>query len=179
MHKPNKVKKVFFAAVCAALLSACTIEHDFKPDSNTEYTPITLKISIIDGDGNDLLDTTSERFSGKQVTVKFKGSQYKINYPYDSIIARDYKQVPIKKSQESGKYCITFDNVDGAKNYDDDFLVIWKLKHPEANLPVTQIDYIHLKHIFIKGTPYTKWLFNLQETGLDTTAVEFSLTKNF
>ena len=93
MLKPNKVKKVFFAAVCAAVLSACTIEHDFKPDSNTEYTPITLRIAVQDQEGNDLLDTTSEYYSGKQVTIKNKGTQYKINIPYDPAIAEKYQRV--------------------------------------------------------------------------------------
>lgn len=176
MLKPNKVKKVFLAALCAALLSACTIEHDFKPDSNAEYDPITLRISIIDQEGNDLLDTTSEYYSGQQVTIKFKGSQYKVNFPNNSV-TEEYKEVPIKKSPDSGNYCITFDNIDGAKNYDDDFTFIWKLKKPSPNEPVNQIEFIHLKHIFIQGTPYTKWLFNLQETDIETNTAEFIITK--
>ena len=173
----NKINKVFYAAVCAALLSACTIEHDFKPDSSKEYDPLSFKIFIQNESGNDLLDTTSQNYSGQQVTIKFKGSQYKINIPFDAAVAHNYQQITLKKSADNGKFYIAFDNIDGAKNYDDDIMVIWKLKNAEQKQAANQIDIIHLKHIFYQDTPRTQWLFNGKETEYDSNSAEFIITK--
>ena len=58
MRKTGIIKRLFLlAAISAAVLSACTVKNEVKPDSSVEWDSISMKIYITDTNDYDLLDT--------------------------------------------------------------------------------------------------------------------------
>ena len=178
MRKQNIFKYLLIAVVAlSAAMSACTVKNEAKPDSSVQWDPLSMKIFIKDTNSFDLLDTTSENYAGDQLTVKFKNKQYKINYPKSSDFA--YEELLLVKSTDSARYCVHFNEIDGSQNYDDDFLVTWKVKTKGEGQPSATQTIIHMRHILFKDQSKTNWLVDGKETGMNGTSVAFEILMTF
>lgn len=173
----HKYKFLIYCAVLAAFFAACTVESEVKPDSSKEWDSISFRVFITDTNNYDLLDTTSKNYAGGQVTIIHGGKKYKINFPKDSTKKFKYEPLIVEKAADSAKFCINFGKLNGAKNYDDDFIISWKLKKAVANQPATSEDIVHLRHVIYFDQSSTQWLFNGKQTEFDSTTASFQIKK--
>ena len=180
MRKTGIIKRLFLlAAISAAVLSACTVKNEVKPDSSVEWDSISMKIYITDTNDYDLLDTSQTYYAGSQVTILYHGKKYRINYPppEDSTKKFKYEELLLEKCEDSARYCINFGKFDGSKSYDENITVSWRLKKAPANTSKTVEDVIHLRHIVYKDKAQTRWSFNGIELENDSTFAAFRIKK--
>ena len=180
MRKKNIPQYLLVAAVLlSAAMSACTVKNEVKPDSSVQWDPISLKIYIKDTNNFDLLDTTPENYAGDQLTIKFKNKQYKINYPKIAKDEFNYEELQVEKTADSSLFCAKVANLDGSVNYDDDFLVLWKVKKPEKGQPSSTQNIIHLRHTIYKNQSKTSWLIDDKNTGIESYTAAFEILVTF
>ncbi|MDD6003043.1 MAG: hypothetical protein PUC50_12720 [Bacteroidales bacterium] len=172
-----KFKYLIYCAVITAFFAACTVESEVKPDSSKEWDSISFRIFITDTNKYDLLDTTSKNYAGGQVTIIHGSKKYKIDFPKDTTKKFNYEPLKVEKAADSAKFCINFGKLNGAKNYDDDFIISWKLKKPVANQPATAEDIVHLRHIIFGDQSSTQWLFNGNPAEIDSTSASFQIKR--
>ncbi|MBR4440956.1 MAG: hypothetical protein IKS00_05340 [Bacteroidales bacterium] len=180
MHKTDSTyRTLIFAVISAAILSACVVKNEVKPDSSVEWDSISMKIYFTDTNGYDLLDTSQTFYAGSQITILHHGKKYKINYPppEDSTKKFKYEELLLEQCEDSARYCINFGKFDGSKSYDEDIIISWRLKKATANMPKNVQDIIHLRHIVYKDKAQTRWSFNGVELDNDSTFAAFCIKK--
>ncbi|MBQ0024690.1 MAG: hypothetical protein KBT00_03060 [Bacteroidales bacterium] len=109
------MKRSLILIILAVLLCAgCAKEVD--------WYPVTVSFYIVDSEGNDLLDPASESFIGDDISLSYKGNEYVYSIPTKTYLPVFYGLI-IEKDNLVGKYCARFGELDGADNYDDDFII--------------------------------------------------------
>ena len=119
----KKFAKVLFLAVLTLTVTGCF-------GRIVDWNPVELEICIQDRNGNDLLDPSSQKFIGEDISLTYKEEEYRYSKPTKYYMPDFYGLKIINSYRDSNKYCIRFGELDGAKGYDEDFL----LKLPDGTV---------------------------------------------
>ncbi len=103
-----------------------------------DYIPVTLYVRVMDASRNDLLDPHSEHFLGTDISVEYRG---KIEHLKPLKLTKEFPGVysGLELIEKDGVYMLSFGELDGGNEYDDDFIIKW---------PDGSFDTIHYKRRF-------------------------------
>lgn len=87
-----------------------------------DWVPVEVNFCIQDSDGNDLLDLESELFIGDQISLTHNGDEYRYT-PDTKTYLPIFSGLKIYKDRYVQRYVASFGDLDGAYDYDDDFIV--------------------------------------------------------
>lgn len=109
----KKIYKAVLAAFIALTLAGCAREVD--------YYPVILTISIVDGDGHDLLDSASEDFVGDEISLEYRNRIYVLSQPESRACMPMFSGLGLVC--KDGIWMLSFGELDGESDYDDDFIL--------------------------------------------------------
>lgn len=149
------MKKVFFAAFAAlSMMFASCNDDNGGDDLIIDWSPINVKFYVADYglhtnyvsiNYNDIIHTTSLNYQGKTYSVEKSLSKYYMPH---------FKGLHIDSSAINQPY-FCFGQLDGAENYDDDFIITFA---------DGTTDTIHFKRVHQGGTKVSDtWLHNGKE----------------
>lgn len=113
--KKVKVLLVALMAVVAFSVSSCMI---------MDWIPVTIRAYVVDGNGTDLLNPENENNVLDGVSLTYRDDVY--------FLTQKTKELPLEFhgfelfTDAEGKYYLYFGELDGADEYDDDFIITWK-----------------------------------------------------
>ena len=128
--------------LAAILLTACNpFENSHTDTPIVDWYPVNVFITVHDSAGNDLLDPTREGAFVHGTVLTFLGQKYgvesNLNYasvsmaPTKAYLARmrglllNYGEVAYSETEKRTCYYLSFGEIDGAKDFDDDLLIKW------------------------------------------------------
>lgn len=109
----NDIYKAILAFFLVMTVAGCAREVDFYP--------VVLTISVVDGDGNDLLDSESPLFVGDRLSLEFRNRSYVLAMPDTKTYMPDFKGLQL--ICKDGLRMLSFGELDGESDYDDDFIL--------------------------------------------------------
>lgn len=127
------MRKLLFSTLLAGILLLSGCEHYI-----VDYVPVTLYVRVMDASRNDLLDPESEYFLGTDITMEYDGKVEHLK-PLESAKAILPTYNGLELIEKDGSYMLSFGELDGGNEYDDDFVIKW---------PDGSIDTIHYKRRF-------------------------------
>ena len=136
-------KKLVFAALLGILLTGCDKLNNDSPI--VDWYPVNIYIYATDSTGNSIIQPDMPGMS-----LTFKNETYNVrdwHEKYDSIIyTRAYMAVlsglfaePYLDDNDSIQYCLTFGEIDGAADMDEDITLKW----PDGS---TDVIHYHCSH---------------------------------
>lgn len=89
---------------------------------DVDWVPVVVTFQIQDSAGKDLLDPSSVKFIGSEIALTYKGEQYTYSTPTKTYMPH-FSGLEISRDEASGKYRASFGELDGGKDYDENFLI--------------------------------------------------------
>ena len=128
--------------LAAMLLSACNPFGSSHEDTPlVDWYPVNVFITVEDRAGNDLLDPTREDAFVHGTVLTFLGQKYGVEAHLDNVsvsmtptkayLARmrglqlNYGEVAYSETEKKTCYYLSFGEIDGAKDFDDDLFLKW------------------------------------------------------
>lgn len=112
MKRMRSLFRALFVGLALVFCTSCMVD----------WVPVILDFSIQNNNGDDLLDPESDLFIGDQISLTYNGNEY-IYAPATKTYAPFFSGLTITKSSKYSKYVASFGELDGADDYDDDFIV--------------------------------------------------------
>ena len=117
----------YFILSVLLLSSSCSNEEPYRMPLD-EFPPIEIYIMISDEIGNDCLNPENpNNILEDEVSVRFKGYEYRLNEPYEVNPNSDESPVTfsgLKVRSIEGKYALVFGELNGSEYYKDEGLYI-------------------------------------------------------
>ena len=112
----KKYPKIIIMALAALAASGC--EDDYCVD----WYPVDVNFYVQDPYGNDCLEPLSNSYIGELLRLTYLGEDYMYN-PDTKFYMPEFSGLTITKNRATGKYMASFGELDGAKDYDEDFII--------------------------------------------------------
>lgn len=129
--------------ICAALTLSSCIGRD------VDWAPVDLRFHVQDKDGNDLLNPSSPSFIGDKIVLTYNGEDYMYTVETKTYMP-NFHGFLIVKEMGTEKYLAEFGELNGGKNYDNDFV----LTFPDGSVRTIHYDR-KVNHVTVSA--HQKW----------------------
>ncbi len=144
--KKTRLLFVMLLAAVGLMVNSCIMD----------WVPVQIKVYVTDSNGTDLLDPSYEKNLLDGVTMTYRGDVYQLTATTKYYMPTFYGFELY--TDKDGKNYLYFGELDGADEYDDDFIITWK--------DGTQ-DIIHYKRNIAFTNAYEKMFLNGKKVAKD------------